>query len=125
MDTAVDGSPLRFGSQVFDHGIGVHAYSRLTYAIDPGWKGFRTQYSIDSSEDFPRPLADVTVRIKLDAKTVHEQEHVRAGLLSPVIWIDLSGAKTLELEADYGNAGDTQDHLNWIEPALVRSIPEK
>jgi hypothetical protein len=120
MDIAVDGSPLRFGSQSFDHGIGVHAYSHLTYAIDSGWKSFRTQYSIDSSEESPRPLADVTVRIKLDGKTVHEESHVRAGALSPVVWIDLNGAKTLELEADYGNAGDTQDHLNWIEPALVR-----
>jgi hypothetical protein len=120
MDTAADGSPLRFNNQLFKHGIGVHAYSRLTYAIDPGWKSFRTQYAIDSRDDARRPLADITVRIKLDGKTVHEQPHVRAGKLWSVVTIDLNQAKELTLEADYGNAGDTQDHLNWLEPALVR-----
>jgi hypothetical protein len=121
MDTTVDGSPLRFNSQTFEHGIGVHAYSRLTYKIEDGWKTFRTQYAIDSTQEARRPLADITVRIKLDGKTVHEQSHVRAGVISPVIRLDLNGEKTLTLEADYGDGGDTQDHLNWIEPSLLRA----
>jgi len=122
-DAAVDGGPLRFGSQTFDHGIGVHAYSRLVLAVDPGWVAFRTQYAIDSRRDASRPLADVTVRVKLDDRVVHEQSHVRAGALSPVVSVDLNGAKTLTLEVDYGDGGDTQDHLNWIEPALLRVRP--
>jgi hypothetical protein len=125
-DTAVDGSPLRFENRTFDHGIGVHAYSRLTYDVNGGaggWGAFRTQYAIDSPRNNPRPLADVTVRIKVDDKVVHERVHVRAGDLSPVITLDLSGARRLTLEADYGDGGDTQDHLNWIEPALLRQMP--
>jgi hypothetical protein len=122
-DTAVDGAPLRLGTQVFEHGIGVHSYSRLTYAIDPGWAAFRTQYAIDYRSDALRTLADVTVRIKLDDKVVHEQSHVRAGALSSVVLLDLNAAKALTLEVDYGDAGDTQDHLNWIEPVLLRVRP--
>ena len=125
-DTAVDGSPLRFEGRTFDHGIGVHSYSRLTYDVAGGaggWAAFRTQYAIDSPRSNPRPLADVTVRIKLDDKVVHERAHVRAGELSPVVAIDLGAANTLTLEADYGDGGDTQDHLNWLEPALLRQMP--
>jgi hypothetical protein len=125
-DTAVDGSPLRFKGRAFDHGVGVHAYSRLTYDISGAggsWAAFRTQYAIDSPRNNPRPLADVTVRLRLDDKVVHERAHVRAGEVSPVVTIDLAGARKLTLEADYGDGGDTQDHLNWIEPALLRQVP--
>jgi hypothetical protein len=122
-DSAVDGSPLSFDGKIYTHGIGVHAYSRLTFAIDPQWTTFRTQYAIESHRDNPARYADVTVRIKLDGKIVHEQLHVREGVLSPVVTVDLKGATTLTLECDYGDAGDTQAHLNWLEPALLREAP--
>ena len=92
----------------------------MTFPIDAGWTAFRTQYAIDSRRDAPRLLADVTVRIKVDGKVVHEQQHVRAGVLSPVVRVDLIGGKALTLECDYGPAGDTQGHLNWLQPALLR-----
>jgi hypothetical protein len=40
--------------------------------------------------------------------------------LSPVITVDLKDAKLLTLECDYGDAGDTQARLNWLQPALLR-----
>jgi hypothetical protein len=123
-DLSVDGSPLSFDGQLYDHGIGVHAYSRLTFAIDPQWKVFRTQYAIDSHRDEPRKFADVTVRIKLDDKVVHEEKHFREGILSPVVMLDLNGAKTLTLECDYGDAGDTQAHLDWLSAAFLHDRPE-
>ena len=43
-----------------------------------------------------------TVRIKLDDKVVYEKTHVRSGQISPVIYQDLKGAKTLTLEVDGG-----------------------
>jgi hypothetical protein len=119
-DRAVDGSPLRFDGMGFDHGIGVHAYSRLSFAIDPQWTAFRTQYAIASPPERPSKFADVTVRIKLDGKIVHQMEHFREGILSPVITVDLKDGKTLTLECDYGDAGDTEARLNWLEPALLR-----
>jgi hypothetical protein len=122
-DRSVDGSPLSFNGHIFDHGIGVHAYSRLTYAIDPQWKVFRTLYAIDSQRDQPRKYADVTVRIKLDDKVVQEEKHFREGVLSPVVLLDLNGAKTLTLECDYGDAGDTQAHLDWLAAAFLHEKP--
>ena len=105
------------------HGIGVHAYSKLTFALDPQWKSFRTQYAIASPRDQPRRFADVTVRVLLDGQVVHEQPHFREGVLSPVVMFDLKSAKTLTLECDYGNAGDTQAHLDWLQSALLRAAP--
>ena len=120
-DAAVDGGPLTVDGRAYDHGIGVHAYSRLSFAVDPAFTGFRTQYAIDSRRGAPRLLADVTVRVKVDGRVVHEAAHVRAGAISPVVRVDLTGAKVLTLECDYGPAGDAQAHLNWLQPALLRA----
>jgi NPCBM/NEW2 domain len=115
-DRSVKGGPIKFGDKTFGHGIGVHAYSRLTYPLDGAYKSFRTQYAMDGD----LPYADVTVRVLLDGKVVHEQKNFRAGVLCPVVQADLAAAKSLTLEVDFGDNYDTQDRFNWIEPALVK-----
>jgi hypothetical protein len=116
-DRNVLGGPIQFGDRVYSHGIGVHAYSRLSWTIDPGEDHFRTQYAVDGDA----PYADLTVRIKLDGEVVHERKDFRAGELSPVVELDLKGKHTLTLEAiDDQNAG-VQARLNWIEPAFLRT----
>jgi hypothetical protein len=119
MDRTVTGDPLRFGGEQFPHGIGVHSYSRLAWPLDGSYAAFRTQFAIDGD----RPLADVTVRIKLDDAVVFEQQHVRSGVLSPVVLENLGNAKLLTLEVDYGDNLDAEDHLNWLNPALLKTVP--
>jgi len=124
MDLTVGGRPIQFGNQVFSRGIGVHSYSRIDYALDGQYEAFRTQYAIASDER--RQYADVTVRIKVDGKLVHEKPNLRADVLEPVVIVDLpKAAKMLTLEVDYGAANDTQDRFNWIEPALLKKKPKK
>ncbi len=119
MDRNVDGSEIRFNDQSFAHGIGVHAFSRLSWPLDGSFAAFRTRFAIAGDA----PLADVMVRVYLDDKVVYQQAHFRAGTLSPVIVEDLKGASKLSLEVDFGSSGDTQDRLTWIEPALLRNKP--
>lgn len=109
---------IEFKGRPFAHGIGVHAYSRLSWALDGSYEAFRTRYAIEGDSG----LADATVRIKLDDKVVYEKQHVRSGWLSPVIVQDLGGAKKLTLEVD-GGAAYAQDSLDWIEPALLKHKP--
>jgi hypothetical protein len=122
MDLTVGGRPIQFGNQIFSRGIGVHSYSRIDYALDGKYAAFRTQYAMATEER--RQFADVTVRIRLDGKIVHERANLRADVLAPVVIVDLpKAAKMLTLEVDYGAANDTQDRFNWIEPALLRKKP--
>jgi hypothetical protein len=117
MDRTVRGEPIRFGDRTFARGIGVHAYSRLTWQLPEGgrYKSFRAQYAIDGD----KPYANVTVRVKLDDKVVHEAQDFAAGMLADVVQVPLDNAKTLTLEVDYGKTYDVQDRFNWIEPALL------
>jgi hypothetical protein len=119
MGQTIDGQPVRLGDKTFPHSIGAHAYSRLIFPLDPAYKSFRTQYAIDGN----LPYANVTVRIKLDDKVVHEQKDVTAGPIHKPVVLDLAGAKQLTLEVDYGKTYDVQDRLNWIEPALLKNAP--
>jgi hypothetical protein len=122
MNQTVDGSSdLRFGGKTFRKAIGVHSYSRLSWPLDGTYAAFRTQYAIDPT----RTGADVTVRILLDGKPVHEQKNIRAGHLSPVVTVDVPpAAKQLTLEVDYGENLHVNDHLTWLEPALLKKKPQ-
>ena len=126
MDRTVTGKPMRFGDRTFARGIGVAPFSRITWPLDEARKdyaAFRTQYAIDGTA----PYADVTVRIKLGEKVVHEKKNVIAGVLSPVVVIPIDPkAESLTLEVDFGENYGVQDRLNWIEPALLKSsaIPQ-
>jgi hypothetical protein len=120
MDATVDGSrDLRFGGKTFRRAVGVHAYSKLTWPLDGAYAAFRTQYAVDER----LTQADMTVRIKVGDKIVHEKQNVRGGTLSQVITVDLAGAKSLTLEVDYGSGTDVQDRLVWLEPALLKKKP--
>ena len=56
-------------------------------------------------------------------RVLHEADHVHAGVLSPVVSVDIGDAKALTLEVDYGANYDVQDRFNWIEPALLKKKP--
>jgi len=119
MNRAVDGGPIRFNDRTFVRGIGVHAYSRLVYPIDPAWRAFRTQYAFASGD---LPWANVTVRIKIDQSIAHERADFRAGVLSSPIVLEIPpGARRLTLEVDFGRNYDVQDRFNWIEPAFLKA----
>jgi hypothetical protein len=119
MNANVAGDPIRANGRPVLHGIGVHSYSRISWPIDPSVLAFRTQYAIDGDQ----PYADVTVRIKLDGKVVHELPSLRTGVTSPIISLETNGARTITLEVDYGANADVQDRVNWIEPAMLRYKP--
>lgn len=112
----LDGQPIVISGQRFGKGIAVHSYSRLVYDVSDGFAGFRARYAIEPAQE----KANVTVRVLVDGKVVHEAANVTAGAIAPVVEADLQGAKVLTLEVDYGELYDVQDRLIWVEPALLR-----
>ena len=118
MNLNVFGKPIRFGSDTFEKGIGVHANSVLTFPLDGTYKVFQTRYAIDSGADTSKAV--VQVQILLDGKVVHEAKNIRGFKMSPVVAIDLNNAKELTLQVTAAGMTDAQDRLNWIDCALVK-----
>lgn len=105
-----------FDGTAVPHAISVRAYSRLIWSMPKGYAKFRTGYAVPAG----LPLADITVRIKLDGKTVYENSHVRTGAQSGPITIPTNNATKITLEVDTADPYHAQGELTWISPALVK-----
>ncbi len=116
-DRNVLGGPIRVAGQTFEHGVGVHSRSSLTYDLRGAYGEFVTSFGID---DDSGPCADVSVFILVDGKRRLDQAHVCRGELFGPIRLDVSKANRIELIVDFGDSGDLQDRFNWVEAALIR-----
>lgn len=116
MNRGVTGGPVRIGKNTYDRVIGVHSRSVLVFALEGGFKKFRTAFAIDGD----LPLANVDVRILADDKELFSRKGVRAGEAIVPKVLSVEGAKQLTLEVDYGENFDVQDRFVWIEPALLK-----
>ncbi|QOV89947.1 NPCBM/NEW2 domain-containing protein [Humisphaera borealis] len=123
MNSDFEGGPIRFRDRVYPRAIAAHSYSKITWPLDGSYSAFRTRYALDPKASGGNG-GDVTVRIKLDDKVVHEKTGVRPGQLFDPVIVDLGSAKELTLEVDYGAMIDSNDRLNWLEPALLKFKPE-
>jgi hypothetical protein len=104
----------------FRHGIGVHSYTKLTYAVPDGFEFFRTQFAVDRIVGSDMSRADVNVRILVDDKIVKQFPHLRFGPVSEPVTVNVGNGKTLSLEVDYGDNLDAQGRFVWLDPAFVR-----
>lgn len=121
-DANVAGGPLAAAGRTHARGLGVHAPSRLTFALDPPARALRGSVAIDDSTRlFPRAArGSVVFRLWADGQLLWESPVVHGGeapLALPAL--ALEGARELVLEAD--PAGDfAGDRANWLELLLVR-----
>ncbi len=116
-DRNVLGGSIRVDGRAFEHGIGMHSQSRLTYELAGRYQRFVSYFGLD---DDSGPLGDVGVEVRVDGQPRFAADHVRLGKLHGPIHVDVAGAKRLELVVAFGANGDIQDRLDWADAALVR-----
>ncbi len=116
-DRNVLGGRLSVGGKSYAHGLGVHSRASITYDLRRGYRQFVTFVGVD--DDSGR-LADVSVAIIVDGKRRYERTQLRRGELVGPIRLDVTNAQHIELLVDFGDNGDVQDRLDWIDAALVR-----
>ena len=117
VDRNVLGDPLTVAGETFEHGVGVHSRSSLTYDLKGAYREFVTSFGID---DDSGALADTTAIILVDGKRRFVQQNVRRGELHGPVRLDVTTAKRIELIVDFGDHGDLQDRFDWIAAALIR-----
>lgn len=101
-------------------GVGMASASRVTWNLPAGgYAAFRGQAVIDGN----LPYANVVLRVLLDDKVAWEQADFTSASPPATVVLPLSGARKLTLEVDYGKTLDVQDRVNWVEPALLRTLP--
>jgi hypothetical protein len=121
-DRSVKRNPLRLltqlGDETFDKGIGTHPKATLVYDLAGKYRRFEAVVGLDSVTG---RRGAATLHVFVDGK-----DRAIAGLPSlsaaggPVqISVDVTKAKELTLDIDFGPAGDVQADVNWADARLV------
>jgi hypothetical protein len=116
-DRSAANRPLRVGGQVFDRGIGMHSRSVLTYTLDGSWRQFAATVGID---DAVGSRGNVVFRLRLDGREAFDSGPVTGRDEPRTVLLELNGAKTLQLEVDFGEELDVGDQANWCSARLIK-----
>lgn len=116
-DRAVDGQPLRLAGKVYDRGLGMQSRTYLVYRVPPGAKRFQAAVGLD---DRAGPLGSVAFRVLVDKEERFLSPPMSARDAPRAVDVDIAGAKTLVLIADFGERGEVRDHADWVEARLIR-----
>lgn len=113
-----DGDPIRLAGEEFPSGLGVHAPSRLEYALDPADRTFTALVGVD---DETEGRGTVRFRVLVDGRLAWSSDGVRRGGDAPeAVTVDVRGHRRLVLEVTDGGDGTTDDHADWADARLSR-----
>lgn len=114
-DAAGDGGPLTLGGVRYDKGLGVHAASRITYALGTACTTFQADVGVD---DETGALGSVSFRVLGDGAILYESAVMRGNSPTRHVDVDVSGVEVLELAVGDAGDGSTFDHADWAGAAV-------
>src|SRR5262249_9637026 len=119
MDRAWDGGPIKMNGVVYEHGIGMHAWSRMTFIVPPNAKGLQAIVGIsDTVKECTKASVKFEVRDQTN-KVLYESPVVDAATPPIAIHVDLHGATAITVAATDAGDGIDCDHADWAVPAFL------
>ena len=114
------GSPLQIGEVKYSEGLCTHSHTVLDYDLSGNSSKFRSDVGLQKGEGDD---GHVIVRVRVDG-VVKFEAAIAGGQPAKPVSIDLTGAKTLQLEVDFGDGFDVADHLVWGKPVLLKAAKQ-
>lgn len=108
--------PITLDGRKYEHGIGCHTKTVLTYRLGGRYKKFAAVIGID---DKARPQGSVEFVVKTDGKQIYSRT-LTGRDKSVSIALDIDGAKRLTLIADYADEANTGDHADWADARVMK-----
>jgi hypothetical protein len=124
----VTGSPLVVGGKPFARGIGVHAPSRITFALEGKYTALRGLAGVDDSVLRLGTRGSVKFRVLVDGQKRFETRSMSGGEAAQPIVLEpkgLTGAKELVLEVDMAEDSFVADRADWLQVVLVKTPEAK
>jgi hypothetical protein len=118
-DGSADGRDLRLGGSVYPKGLGLHPYTRVTYALGGRYRRFEAVVGLD---DTTGRKGGARVRVLAEGRPLNaglEGELTHRGGPVPVR-ASVVGVRELTLEVDFGAAAGVQAHVNWADARVVK-----
>jgi len=142
-DKNVTGGPLRLAGRTYAKGLGVHAYTSISYKLDEAYERFSATVGVDDSVG---QSGSVVFRVKVDGKVLFDSSqpeqkseqgspkapparsaseaasgYLRGGGVPRAVSVDVRGGQLLTLECDIADALDLSDHGDWAGAMLIRA----
>jgi hypothetical protein len=105
-----DGGPIHIGATAFDHGIGVHAPSRIVVAVDEGCSLLLADVGLDEEVG---DRGSVVFEVWGDGERLAGSGIVRGPQAAVPIAVDLEGVARMTLLVTPGGDGNAFDHADW------------
>ncbi len=110
-----DGRPLSIAGQVFTRGLGVHAFSTLSYDLGENCSTFSASLGLD---DEVGDRGSVVFQVYGDDRKLYDSGVLRGSDAARTAVVGISGVKALKLiVTDAGDSID-YDHANWADARL-------
>ncbi len=122
-NAAADHHPLRVDGNTFETGLGMHAPSRVTYALDGKYQRFDAVVGIDPITS-RRGRAKVAVEIDGKRIALNDGKELTSESTPVQVRLNVQGVRTLTLVGELGTFGDVQANLNWAKARLIKTAGE-
>jgi len=113
---SVGGNPITLDGRTYARGIGCHTRTLLRYDLRGRYRKFAAVAGID---DEARPQGSVQFVVEIDGKTACSVHLTGRDKAAPVT-VDVSGAKTLTLIADFAEEASVGDHADWADARVMK-----
>ncbi|MGW6688066.1 NPCBM/NEW2 domain-containing protein, partial [Streptomyces sp. NPDC054961] len=117
-DKSVDGHPIKLNGAAYTRGIGTHANSAVTYALNGGYARFQSDVGVDDEVG-----ANATVKFEVwgDGVKLYESPAVMTpSSATQSIDVSVAGVNSLVLKATDAGDGINSDHADWAGAQLLR-----
>ncbi|QDV74348.1 NPCBM/NEW2 domain-containing protein [Botrimarina mediterranea] len=119
-DDAGDGRSIRLNGVVYPKGLGVHANSEITYALDGQYARFVSDIGVDDEVGG----GTVVFRVLVDGVEVYNSGTMTGASPTQAVDVSVVGASELKLIVDDNRDGNGEDHADWAGARLTQVSAE-
>lgn len=116
-DRGAANGPIRLGGREYSAGIGVHARTELTFAINAEYDSF---YAVIGVDDHARPRGSVVFKVLTDGAAAFDSGLLTGRDAPREVRVPLKGVRELTLVVEDGGDLDLSDEADWADARLVR-----
>jgi hypothetical protein len=117
-DSASTGGPLSLEGKAYAKGIGMHTRTEMAFDVAGRYSQFFATVGVDAAAG---SRGAVIFRILADGRNAFESPSLKGGDAAQPVAVDIRGAQTLTLVADFGSPLEASGNFaDWAEARVVR-----
>jgi hypothetical protein len=119
IDRNWNGDPIRMGGVTYEHGLGTHAWCRMTYGVPPGTAAFQAIIGLSDGVRACQKAA-VTFEVRDEHnKVLYDSGLVDTTTAPQAVYVKLGETRAITLVVTDGGNGVDCDHALWALPAFL------